>query len=111
MTTAEAECVAGMERLRLAGELDALGLLVLADHYEDIGDAEMAAFCRYMPESPRIPAPLFDGCCRWWNEHQEYPPSQLPYLIWVRALGRYRSREEAERDLGRSLLDIGTRNA
>jgi hypothetical protein len=116
-----------MERQRLAGELDAAGLLALSDLYDDADDPDMAAFCRYMPDDPRIP----DEDAGHYNDHSRFDWYKKEHLSSLHAktilrsvvplevfelLGRdgdfimqgtYHSRERAERDLGRVLRLIG----
>ena len=115
--------LAEMECRRLAGELDAAGLLALSDLYDDAGDLDMAAFCRYMPESPRVPDDFSNdgGDCdnpfMWWkwtsrNDNKGVVGDLIYDLhgdaVDVYTLGvGYPTREAAERDLGRVLRELG----
>ncbi len=121
--------LAEMEADRLAGKLDRTGLLMLADFYADAGDDDMAAFCRYVPDTPRVPCKTADDFdpeeWTWFmstrvklngydNERDgpggntHFIPHGLPLAPDVdhSSWKRYRSRERAERDLGRVVREL-----
>ncbi len=120
LTLDERAALEGMERLRLAGDLDAAGLLALSDLFDKVGDAEMAAFLRYKPDDPRVPV-YSDRECQWdWlanrhireDEQHQYGRAIVPDFVFnalkclADSRGTYLTREAAERDLGRALLEM-----
>ncbi len=104
----ERAALAALESLRLEGILDEAGLLALSDLHEANGDMAMAALCRFMPDNPRVPEFEY-GAFDWWCHKDDFPKAMLPEVVWERILvsdsnGTYTSRQDADRDLGATLL-------